>query len=124
MCESLVAPTGEDVGEDVEVNVGGGGDEAEHIKLAVDPGAPTAVQIEAHRLSHIPSSSWCKWCVLGRGRGIQHRKAGASEIPIVGLDYLLLAKGGVHIRSELEVGATPEGEERLEAARKSGEVVK
>ena len=119
-----MAPTEEDIGSNVEVSVDGGSEEVEPVKHAVDPGAPTPAQIEAHRLSHLPFRSWCKWCVLGRGRGIQHRKAGASDIPILGLDYFFLTKGGVHTRRELEFATTAEGEEQLEAARKSGDVTK
>ena len=63
-----MAPTEEHVGRNVEVSVDDGGDEVEPVKPAADPGAPTAAQIEAHRLAHLPFRSWCKWCVLGRGR--------------------------------------------------------
>jgi hypothetical protein len=89
----LIAPTEEDVGEYTELSVDGNGEEAEPVKHAADPGAPTASQVEEHRKTHIPFRSWCKWCVLGRGRGIQHRKAGASDIPIIGVDYFFLTKG-------------------------------
>ena len=63
----MIAPTEEDVGADEEVNVDGNGEEAERVKHAVDPGAPTAAQVEDHRKTHIPFRSWCRWCVLGRG---------------------------------------------------------
>ena len=64
MCESLIAPTEEDVGEDSEVSVDGNGEEAEPVKHAAGPGAPTQKQVEEHRETNIPSRSWCKWCVL------------------------------------------------------------
>ena len=96
----MIAPTEDDVGENSEVSVDGNGEEAESVKHAVDPGAPTSKQVEEHRKTHIPFRSWCKWCVLGRGRGIQHRKAGTSTVPIVGVDYFFLTKGGVHTRKE------------------------
>ena len=103
MYESLIAPTEDDVAEDSEVSVDGNGEEAEPVKHAIDPGAPTMKQVEEHRTrGHIPYRSWCKWCVLGRGRGIQHRKTGTSAVPIVGVDYFFLTKGGVHTRNELE----------------------
>ena len=120
MCESLIALTEEDVGEYSEVSVDGNGEEAENVKHAVDPGTPTSKQGEEHRETHIPFRSWCKWCVLGRGRGIQHRKTGASTVPIVGLDYFFLTKGGVRGRKEMEFSMTPDGETELEAARSRG----
>ena len=101
MYDSLIAPTEDDVGVDSEVSVDGNGEEAETVKHAADPGAPTAKQVEEHRETHIPFRSWCKWCVLGRGRGIQHRKTGASTVPIIGLDYFFRTKGGVQRRGEL-----------------------
>ena len=120
----MIAPTEEDVGEGTELNIDGNGEEAEPIKHAADPGAPTAAQVEEHRKTHIPFRSWCKWCVLGRGRGIQHRKAGASDIPIIGVDYFFLTKGGVFARRELEYAVSDEGEAELEAARARGDVAK
>ena len=124
MYEPLIATTEEDVGEHNGVSVDGNGEEAETVKHAADPGAPTMKQVEEHRETHTPFSSWCKWCVLGRGRGIQHRKAGASTVSLVGVDYFFLTKGGVHTRKELEFPLTPEGESELEAARSRGELVK
>ena len=102
MYESLIAPTEDDVAEGSEVSVDGNGEEAEPVKHAIGPGAPTMKQVEEHRETHVPFRSWCKWCVLGRERGIQHRKAGTSTVPIVGVDYFFLTKGGVHTRKELE----------------------
>jgi len=45
-------------------------------------------------------------------------------VPIIGVDYFFLTKGGVHTRKELEFSMTPEGEEELEAARSRGDLVK
>ena len=120
----MIAPTEEEVGADTELRVDGNGEEAEPVKHVTDPGAPTAQQVEDHRKTHIPYRSWCKWCVLGRGRGIQHRKAGASDVPIIGVDYFFLTKGGIFRRRELDYALTGEGESELEAARTSGDVVK
>ena len=41
-CEELVAPTEEDVAQDSEVLIDDGGEEAEPVKHAADPGRPTA----------------------------------------------------------------------------------
>ena len=124
-CESLIAPTEEDVGGDDEVNVDGNGEEAERVKHATDPGALTATRVGGHRKTHTPSRSWYKWCVLGRGRGIQHRSsAGPSAVPIVGVDCFFLTNGGVFTRREREYAESAEGEAQLEAARTEGDVAK
>ncbi len=44
--------------------------ETESLKIARDPGRPTAKDVEDHRSrGHLPYRTWCKWCNLGRGRG-------------------------------------------------------
>ena len=36
------------------------------IRIAIDPGAPTAEEVEEHRAAgHFPYRSWCEWCVKG-----------------------------------------------------------
>ncbi len=94
-------------------------------KEAPDPGKPTARQVALHRLTHLPFRLWCKWCVLGRGRGMQHRRLlGGLLIPILGLDYFFLTKGGVKKRDDLDYTADAAGAKALEDARASGEIVK
>ncbi len=85
--EALVAPAEEDIaeGQDVEIQ-----EEVETIPEARDPGRPTLRQIMEHRVTHLPYRLWCKWCVLGRGRGFQHRKSYGSSIAIIGLDYFFV----------------------------------
>ena len=100
-CDVLVAPTEEAIGGDEGVQVEGGCGEIEPITHAVDPGTFAAVQVEEHRKTHMPFRSWCKWCVLGRGRGLQHRRSGTSSVPIMCMDYFFPAKGGVRTREEL-----------------------
>ena len=60
------------------------GEAVEPLKLARSPKPPSAEDIEAHDRVHIPFRDWCNWCNRGRGRGIPHRHAGDSSIPIVG----------------------------------------
>ena len=110
----------EDGAEGEEVNIEAGVDtEVEPVKRAVDPGKPTDNQIEEHRMTHLPYRSWCRWCVLGRGRGLQHRARAGSLIPIVGIDYFFLTSAGVKLREELKMS-----NEEVEAARERGELVK
>ena len=75
---------GED-GEEISIEAGND-TEVEPVRIAADPGKPTDRQIEEHRMTHIPFRSWCRWCVLGRGRGLQHRARAGSLIPIIGMD--------------------------------------
>ncbi len=98
--------------------------EVDPLRLARDPGQPTLKQIEEHRRAHLPYRLWCKWCVLGRGRGLQHRRSPGSSIPVVGVDYFFMNKKGVHRREELEFEQTAEGNSKLEEARAKGEIVK
>ena len=100
-------------------------EEAEDVKMAPDPGQPSDKQVELHRRSHIPYRCWCKWCVLGRGRGIPHRRKSDPMIAIIGLDYFFITGSGVKTRDELkEFEASPEGKQKLDEARRRGEVVK
>ncbi len=63
---------------------------------------------------------WRKWCVLGRGRGLQHRKSPGSAIAIVGLDYFFITKGGVKERKELDFTS----DDAVNQARAKGDIVK
>jgi hypothetical protein len=69
--------------------------EGEQAREAVMVKTPTRVskeEREKHELTHAPFRSWCKFCVMGRGRNNDHRlfKKGESEemtLPRVSLDY-------------------------------------
>ncbi len=123
--ESLVAPAEDDVADNEEIQIKDEADtEVERLKHAVDPGQPTSKQIEEHRKTHLPFRLWCKWCILGRGRGFQHRKSEGSRIPIIGLDYFFITIRGMQKREELGYESSPEGEKQLEEARAKGEIVK
>ena len=119
--ERLVAPTEEDVAENEEVQIQEEVNaEVEPLKLAPDPGRPTARQVEEHRrMGHIPYRSWCRWCTLGRGRGMQHRHGTGSIVPIVGFDYFFLTTGGVKKKTELGMS-----DEAIAEARSKGDIVK
>ena len=68
-------------------------EDVEEIKTAPDPKLPSAQEVEEHRCIHVPYRDWCKWCVMGRGRGLQHSRALASWIAIVGIDYFFITRG-------------------------------
>ncbi len=119
----LVAPAEDDEAEGViEIE-----DEQEDIQVprtAADPGQPTLRQVEDHRRFHIPYRLWCKWCVMGRGRGAPHRRRGESAIPIIGIDYFFITTTGVKKRKELEMTEDEAGEKAVNEARARGELVK
>ncbi len=75
--------------------------EVEPVRTIPDPGKPTAREIELHRMTHLPFRLWCRWCVLGRGRGLYHKKSDGSLIPIIGMDYFFLTRGGPKTGKEL-----------------------
>ena len=102
-------------------------EEAAPIRTSPDPECPTAKQLEEHRLTHSPFRTWCRWCIMGRGRGQQHRVSDAKAIVIIGLDYFYLTDGGIKKRSELaDLGYSldDEGSSKLKEARCTGEIVK
>ena len=120
-----MAPTEDDVGNGDEITIQEEGEtEVDPLRAARDPGQPTLKQVEEHRRAHLPYRLWCKWCVLGRGRGLQHRRSTGSSIPIVGVDYFFMTKGGLQRREELDYERDTGGDEKLEQARASGEIVK
>ena len=98
--------------------------EVEPLKLARNPKLPTAAEIEAHERVHIPYRDWCTWCNLGRGRGIPHRHAGGSSVPIIGIDYFFITSEGLDKRTEFEFEDNRIGEAALNDARVKGDVVK
>ena len=120
-----MAPTEDEIAVDEEVHIKEELDtETESLKQARDPGQPTARQVEDHRRTHVPYRVWCRWCWLGRGRGIQHRRSQGSAIPIIGIDYFFITKGGVKVREELEHSLDEDGEKALNDARTQGDIVK
>ena len=97
--------------------------EIEPMKVAASPKQPTAQEEEEHRIDHADFRSWCRWCVMGRARGMQHRHGAQSAIPIVGIDYFFITKEGVRKKKELATMGI-DGDEAIEAARQKGEIVK
>ena len=68
----------DDVGDDAGGELDGDemqkeGEEAVVPKLVRDPGEPTAQERAEHEKTHLPYRSWCKFCVMGRGRDLPHR---------------------------------------------------
>ena len=137
-----MAPTEEDVLADTEVQIEEEEEEIQDPRVAHDPAQPTERQLSEHRVTHLPYRSWCKWCVLGRGRGIQHRRGQESTLPVIGIDYFFITSQGVRTTEEVmeelahaqpansgpPIGATqtPAGKrnELMARARSRGDAVK
>ena len=53
---------------------------------------PTQKDVDEHMLTHIPFRSRCKFCVMGRGASMQHRRIDKSEetIPTISIYYAFL----------------------------------
>ena len=101
-------------------------EEAEPLTPAPSPVMPSAAEVEEHNLTHTPYRSWCDCCVQGRGLGEQRgRHAGrVHRIPRVGIDYFFNTVRGLKKREELDIPNDAKGNEKLEAKRRSGEIVK
>ena len=95
-------------------------------KIAPDPGQPTSKQMAEHRVIHSPYRIWCKFCVMGRGRGTPHgRSDNHSRTAVVGVDYFFITRDGVKRRSQLEHAPDEElTDAALEVAREAGEIIK
>ena len=99
-------------------------DEVDDVKMAVDPGQPTPKQLEDHRRLHLPYRLWCKWCVMGRGRGFPHTKSPANLMSVIGVDYFFITADGIKMKNELEQLTNTDGDNAIEDARARGDIIK
>ena len=80
------------VGSGVESSLGGDVEDGEYgmrrVKQLKDPKLPTRAEREEHEVSHLPYRSWCRICVMGKGKEDAHRHGGhESDITTVHMDY-------------------------------------
>ena len=62
-------------------------EEAAPVIVKSTPITPTIVQMELHRVTHLPYREWCDCCVEDSGRENAHRKAKQdSAIAVVSMD--------------------------------------
>ena len=87
--------------EEIEVQDDELEQEVEAARQAHSPTQPTDEGLECHRCDHHPYRSWCKFCAMDRGRGFPHCQGQDSSIPVVGMDYFFITKGGIKKRTEL-----------------------
>ena len=58
---------------------------------AADPKLPTPEEVDTHNLTHLPYRSWCPHCVRGKGKTMDHRRAGRDKlIPEIHVDYCFI----------------------------------
>ena len=91
--EQQAAEEGE--GEAMELDEKEDEEDCAPVRLAPDPGAPTAEEVENHRTTHLPYRSWCEDCVKGRGSGERHRSGPAGRVPVIACDYLIVTGRGI-----------------------------
>ena len=66
----------------------------EELMKMMDPRRPSQAAVDEHELTHLPSRSWCKHCVLGRGEDAPHKKDDGNELsmPEIHWDFMLLGE--------------------------------
>ena len=91
--EGTVHEYGNETFWQVEESIDVEDEEAPKKKVLRDPGEPTKVERDEHRVDHIQFCRWCPFCAKGRGTGIQHRKIDEeATVPVFQFDYLLASE--------------------------------
>eukprot|EP00971_Amphidinium_carterae_P333463 6468236-Amphidinium_carterae.1 len=54
------------------------------------PHQPTTLEMQEHRLTHMPYRSWCSICVKAKGQPSHHRKGALKEQSLSQLDYTFM----------------------------------
>ena len=84
-----------------------GEEEGREPKTMRAPKKVTKEERDAHEATHMPFRSWCRHCVRGRARNMQHHKGKEEEdkgnkIPRVSLDYFFMLYVGRRQKSEYQ----------------------
>jgi hypothetical protein len=66
--------------------------EAENVKIARGPGAPTREELEEHRVTHFSYRSWCPHCIRGKSKASPHKQSAedCKEKAMISIDYAFL----------------------------------
>ena len=83
---------GETDDEDMEDGETGFDDGSAQVRNIRDPGQPTVKEHQEHMTTHRPYSSLCKFCVMGRGVNLPHRRSDAQDD--VSMDHRFLHERG------------------------------
>ena len=85
---------GAEVDEEIHVNaeddVAEG--ETDSAKFMRSPEQPSDAIVDQHSCDHQPYRSWCKFCVMDRGRGIPHGQGQVPSTPVVGVGYPFITR--------------------------------
>eukprot|EP00971_Amphidinium_carterae_P255889 5080818-Amphidinium_carterae.1 len=54
------------------------------------PHQPTSLEVQEHRITHMPYRSWCPICVKAKGQPTHHRKGALKEQSLIQLDYAFM----------------------------------
>ena len=54
------------------------GEDVQPVRTGPNPMKPSIEEVEAHRITHYPYRSWCRWCVWGKALG-EKRHASTNE---------------------------------------------
>ena len=127
----MLATANDGLSNDVEeehewVEIAEEGEEVRRLAIAPDVSKPSDVEVEEHRVTHMPYRKWCQECVMGRGIGERRGRHAdrAHQVPRVGVDYFFITAGNIKKRQDLKFEMNPEGDSQLEEARSSGEITK
>ena len=60
----------------------------------MNPRRPSQDEVDEHEITHIPFRSWCRHCVLGRGKEAPHKKmdGAAVDMPEIHWDFMFLGE--------------------------------
>jgi hypothetical protein len=92
MAEEVLAGVGDDeaIDKDLELGLENG---VRFTKKLKDPLMPSQDEIAEHRFTHLPFRSWCRHCVMGRGKQMPHQASqGTRGIPEVHLDFCFMGE--------------------------------
>ena len=59
------------------------------------PYTPTQAEREAHEISHWPYRAWCRFCVMGRGKNLDHARMEAElhhGLDTISIDFMYLGQ--------------------------------
>ena len=75
-------------------------------RIARNPKEPTSRERELHEVLHLPLRSWCKHCMMGRGKDSYHMRLGDSgdSVPRIGMDYMFLTERGITTKADEVTG--------------------
>ena len=78
-----------------ETSAAGTSQEETRAIAAPAPRAPTEEERDNHEVSHWPYRAWCKYCVQGRGKNLDHRQMDSElehEVRTISIDYMYLGQ--------------------------------